>query len=146
MRMYKCFVVNRQDTAIYPGRATYFDVYSVRCQCSNVGLGESGIRFVQTFKTQYNPDGNARADWKAYVTRVCRAWNAILLACHLAGLTLDCPPLILADAVEDVGEPRLADLLRTEYAQGRSDLDGSLLPAAIPDLPAGAPEHSCIVV
>jgi hypothetical protein len=144
-RYYRCFTVNRHDGKD-GGRNVYFDVYSVPARCSNDGLNASGIIFVTGFLWINRGTGRFFGEHKAYVERVCRTWNLVLLAADLAGLTLDCPPLILADAVEDAGEPRLAELLRTEYAQARSELDGSLLPAAIPVLPVGAPDHSCIVV
>lgn len=47
--------------------------------------------------------------------RIARAWSMHRLACDLAGLVHDCPALIVADRVDELGEGRLAAELRELY-------------------------------
>lgn len=74
--------------------------------------------------------------WYEYAQRLASAWNGVLLAAALTGKDPNCPPLILADAVEDqYGSVLLARDLRGDFG---TDLDLSLpagIPFPFPDLP-----------
>jgi hypothetical protein len=91
-------------------------------------------------------DDDTVRNWFAYGERLSRVWNAVVLSAELAEMFWDTPPTILADAVEDLGEQDLADLIRQAYcpecygpsARGQWD--------AFPFLPTGAPNHGCIIV
>jgi len=74
-----------------------------------------------------------RALWYGYAVRCCRGWNACRLAAHLGELTCDCPPLILADRMEEMGEKRLEKLLREEFSEYHPSpvCDASPLPESI---------------
>jgi len=89
---------------------------------------------------------DAANGWLHYAQHVARVWSAILLAGELAGLNLDCPPVILADAVEDLGEPRLAEVIRRAYAPWCYGEEAPRPGNEMPGLPLGAPDHHTIIV
>lgn len=81
-------------------------------------------------------DEQAAGDWWEYAQRLAGAWNACILAANLTGRDPNCPPLILADALEDVFGPcPLARDLRGDFG---ADVDLSLpagTPFPFPEMP-----------
>lgn len=86
------------------------------------------------------------AAWQLFAQTLARAWNAILLGAELLNRSLNMPPAVMADELEDQREIRLAKQLRIYYAP---EIYGAPVPRPsdqMPGLPAGAPDHSCLIV
>jgi hypothetical protein len=85
-------------------------------------------------------------DYQQYARDVARTWNAVCLAVEVLDVSKECPPLVMADALDECGECRLGEFLRRAYSPECYGLRPRSVYPVKPRLPAGWPDHSCIIV